>query len=158
MIAILPLLAVLTMSAMAAPPTGPRASLRPREVPAVSVCYCNERTSRDYTIDIWIINKTTTEDGMLSQGLRDNFGVFCNGYFVLWSDVEPIVTRVATGESYPAGNAPQKLGAHVNTGFIDLQVTGYIVRIDLEGQAYDGCLSKVIARAENMNVTCPCPS
>ncbi len=93
---------------------------------------------------------------MLSRGLRDNFASFCQGYYVLWTDVNPIVTERATGASFLAETAPQTLGAHVNTGFIDLVVTGYEVGIDLENRPYDGCLSKVVERAENMNVTCPC--
>ena len=133
-------------------------SLRAREVPLTSVCHCEQRAENDYTVDIWIVNKTTPEYGMLSQGLRDNFNVFCHGYFVLWSSVKPIVTNRATGEIYPAEIAPQTLGAHVNTGFLDLVVTGYIIGIDLENRPYDGCLSNVVERAEDMNVTCPCPT
>ena len=150
------ILATLSTLATAAPPSVTPLKLQPREVPPSSLCYCNERATNDYTIDIWIVNKTTPEYGMLSQGLRDNFSVFCEGYFVLWSDVEPIASNVATGESFPAEDSTQKLGAHINTGFLDLMITGYIVKIDLEDRPYDGCLSKVVERAENMNVTCPC--
>lgn len=150
------LLLVLVTSALAAPPASPPSRLQRRKVPLVSVCNCNERASQDYTIAIWIVDKTTSEDGMLSQGFRDNFGVFCKGYFNLFSKVEPIVTNVATGESFAAADAPEQLGGHIDTGFVDLKVTGYIIGIDLEGQSYDGCLSKVVERAENMNVTCPC--
>lgn len=149
-------LAILLISASAAPPITSSSTIQPRAVPPASVCYCDERASNDYTISIWIVNKTTSENGMLSQGLRDNFGVFCKDYFVLWSEAEPIVTNVATGETFPGGTAPQKLGAHVNTGFVDLKVTGYIIGIDLENKPYDGCLSQVVERAENMNVTCQC--
>ena len=144
--------------ARATQPSVVPSALQAREVPSTSVCHCEQRAQNDYTIDIWIVNKTTPEEGMLSQGLRDNFGVFCEGYFVLWSNVEPIVTNVATGETFPAESAPQTLGAHVYTGFLDLIVTGYIIGIDLENRPYDGCLSKVVARAEDMNVTCPCPT
>ncbi len=158
MIPLFLLLVLLINFVTAAASTAPPLRLQSREVPLVSVCHCDERASKDYTIDIWIVNKTTTEHGSLSQGLRDNFGVFCKDYFVLWSDVVPIATNMASGETFPAASAPQKLGAHVNTGFLDLQVTGYIVRIDVENRLYDGCLSKVVEQAENMNVTCPCPS
>ena len=133
-------------------------TLQPREVPSSSVCHCTQRAENDYTIDIWIVNKTTPEIGMLSQGLRDNFGDFCKGYFVLWSDVEPIATDMVTGDMFPAESAPQTLGAHVYTGFLDLVVTGYIIGVDLENRPYDGCLSKVIEQAENVNVTCSCPT
>ena len=130
--------------------------LDPR-VPSQSECHCELIADQQYTINLYIVNKTTEEKGQLSQGFQDNFGVFCKGYRNQWGEVVPLATDPKTGEMKPAFDAPSTLGAHISMAGGDYVVSGYSFAFDLQQHEYDGCLTDVIKQAENQTVVCQCP-